>query len=480
MKQKINILLTLMLLFSESVNCTIITFADAKVKAICVRKWDITGDGELDTGEAAHVTAIGSEFTGNNEITSFDELKYFTGLEMIGRGTFSGCNNLTSVVIPENVEWIGDQSFYCKNLKKITIPKSVKKIEEGAFRCDDLSSIHITDLASWCGIDFGSYGSGNPLPRVKHFYLNDSEIIDLVIPEGVQKFGTAFRGCNIFTSVKIPNSVNTIENGAFSGCKNLTRIEIGDGVQAIGDNAFYNCILLPSVTIPGNVTSIGEEAFRDCQNLAQVNICNGVQILGYGAFKGCINLPSIEFPNSLEVIEHGAFEGCEKLSKIVLGNGLKKVARAFPQSLTEVHISDLASWCRINFPDGSPLSIAKHLYMDGKELRDAVIPDGVTSLGSGFAYCLSLVSVTIPNSVTEIEEHAFFRCSNLESVKTGDGVVSIGKSAFGYCSSLKEVELGSALKTIGEEAFYQCSNLPSIVIPDMVVTIGRCAFYNCI
>jgi hypothetical protein len=58
----------------------VITFADANVKAICVANWDTNGDGELSEEEAAAVTSLGVVFKGNTEITSFDELQYFTGL----------------------------------------------------------------------------------------------------------------------------------------------------------------------------------------------------------------------------------------------------------------------------------------------------------------------------------------------------------------------------------------------------------------
>ena len=60
-----------------------ITFADSNVKALCVQHWDGNGDGELSTDEAAAVTTLGSVFKENKSITSFEELRFFTGLTVI-------------------------------------------------------------------------------------------------------------------------------------------------------------------------------------------------------------------------------------------------------------------------------------------------------------------------------------------------------------------------------------------------------------
>ena len=81
-------------------------------------------------------------------------------------------------------------------------------------------------------------------------------------------------------------------------------------------------------------------------------------------------------------------------------------------------------------------------------LSEIVIPStyngkAVTSiLPEGFAYCVNLTSITIPNSVTSIGDYAFYRCSSLTSVTIGNGVTSIGGYAFEYCSSLTSINYG--------------------------------------
>ena len=88
-----------------------ISFADAKVKAICVANWDTDGDGELNVDEAAAVTSLDGVFTSNKTITSFNELQYFTGLAAIDDNDFFGCSALTSITIPNNVTSIGRWVF---------------------------------------------------------------------------------------------------------------------------------------------------------------------------------------------------------------------------------------------------------------------------------------------------------------------------------------------------------------------------------
>jgi len=121
----------------------VIAFADGKVKQICVGNWDTDGDGELSYEEAAAVTNLGSVFQGQN-ITSFDELQYFTSVTDIDTfGAFAWCNGLTSITIPESVKTIGYWAFaWCSSLTSITIPGNVTSIGIQAFLwCSGLTSV---------------------------------------------------------------------------------------------------------------------------------------------------------------------------------------------------------------------------------------------------------------------------------------------------------------------------------------------------
>jgi hypothetical protein len=78
------------------------------------------------------------------------------------------------------------------------------------------------------------------------------------------------------TTVVVPNSVVTIEEGAFSGCDGLTSVVIGNSVTTIGAYAFFACTGLTRVTIPHSVTVIRGSAFCDCSGLSEVTNLNPV------------------------------------------------------------------------------------------------------------------------------------------------------------------------------------------------------------
>jgi len=76
--------------------------------------------------------------------------------------------------------------------------------------------------------------------------------------------------------------------------------------------------------------------------------------------------------------------------------------------------------------------------------------------------CETLVSVTIPNSVTSIGKGAFARCTNLTSITIPNSVTSIGRGAFGGCTSLTSVTIPNSVTSIGVNTFALCTRLTSV------------------
>ena len=219
---------------------------------------------------------------------------------------------------------------------------------------------------------------------------------------------------------------------------------------------------IKAVVIESGVTSIGEYAFCDCDSLTSITIPEGVTTIGDGAFYSCESLTGITIPESVTAIGGSAFSGCF--------------------SLTDVSITDLDAWCRIDFADGSatPTLYAKNIWLDGQKLVSVTVPEGVTEV-KAYTFCgfKDLIQVTIPEGVTTIGDRAFSGCSSLTSITIPEGVTTIGDRAFDGCRSLTSINIPESVTAIGSSAFSGCNSLTSITIPESVTTIGDYAFYGC-
>lgn len=335
---------------------------------------------------------------------------------------------------------------------------AVTEIRNDAFYgCNDLKKVIVKDIAAWCSVIFSNFSS-NPLNYAHHLFSDDNtEITNVVIPYSVTSIGNyAFSGCSCLTSVTIPNSVTSIGSMAFNGCHGLTSVTIGNSVTSIGEGAFRSCSGLTSVTIPNSVTTIGSYAFSGCSGLTSVTIPNSVTSIGDDAFSGCGGLTSISIPNSVITIGSGAFLLCTGLTSVTIPSSVASIGGgAFYEctGLTSVHITDLAAWCKMSFTlDSNPLTYAHHLFLNGEEIKDLVIPSSVTCVGdSVFCNCSNIKTVTIPNSVTYLGNEAFTGCKGLTEI------VSMIKEPFAvYCwyGVNKDIPL---YVPVGSKAKYQAT-----------------------
>ncbi len=162
-------------------------------------------------------------------------------------------------------------------------------------------------------------------------------IRSIIVEEGVTDIGEyAFYGCDQVTSVHLPDTLRTIQNGAFSRCESLSEIEFPaglteikgafnrcsslkevefpDGIKQI--SGFEDCDSLTSVTIPDTVESLGASAFQSCDNLTIAKIGRGVNTLKGRLFAKCRNLQSVCLPDTIEKIESYAFAACSSLDDV--------------------------------------------------------------------------------------------------------------------------------------------------------------------
>lgn len=197
-------------------------------------------------------------------------------------------------------------------------------------------------------------------------------------------------------------------------------------VTKISGAAFYRQWSLESVTIPNSIISIGGRAFESCRNLSHIEIPNSVKIIEASAFEMCRGLESIILPPSLSKVGVQAFRLCEKL--------------------TRVYITDLFSWCQIEFGYGGTSSpFNEHnanLFLNDELISDLVIPENLNTIKAWcFEGCGSITNVTIPNTVKTIGRYAFDNCKNLKTVNLGYGLEYMEWGAFGDCESLETINL---------------------------------------
>lgn len=163
-------------------------------------------------------------------------------------------------------------------------------------------------------------------------------------------------------------------------------------VTSIYYDAFGDHVNLKSIVIPNSVTEIGNYAFSGCSSLESITIPDNVTEIGNSTFFGCCSLESITIPNTVTIIGESAFNDCYKLKS--------------------VYISDLSSWCRIDFEDtnSNPLKYAHNLYLDNRLITDLVIPDDITEIKDYAFNSCNLTSVTIHENVKSMGSYAFEDC----------------------------------------------------------------------
>ena len=365
-------------------------------------------------------------------------------LVSIGDDAFSGCKNLTSIVLPDSVTDIGERAFSsCSGLTTVVIPESVTNIGARAFSyCTELRGISVGQNIKSVGEDA--------------FYST-------AWWESQQENSLVYLG-NICYAVKGSLPLNT-------------SISIKEGTTTVADYCFSGQGGMRKVMLPQSLIWIGSYAFENCSAIIQIQFNENLEHIGDYAFDNCKGLTNIIIPDSVTSIGGYTFQNCDSLTDIF-------------------YTGDIADWCNISFGYGG-ISYADNLYIDGELLQgELIIPDGVTSIGSSAFYnCTGLTSITIPDSVTSIGSSAFYNCTGLTSITIPDSVTSIGSSAFSGCSitkatiptiaiddipqnNLQEVIINGG-ESIGELAFSGCASLTSIVIPDSVTSIGDRAFNNC-
>ena len=249
---------------------------------------------------------------------------------------------------------------------------------------------------------------------------------------------TAFMYCFYLTSLAIPNSVTTIEEGAFAYCSGFTGdLAIPNSVITIEPSAFFTCYSFDGDLVIGNsVTVIGDYAFDDCNGLHGVlNIPSTVTSIGIDAFRYCA------FSGMTVDPENPVFDSRDNCNAIITTS-----------------TDELLIGCVNTVIPNTVTAIGENAFCGLSGLTSIDIPESVTTIGAGaFAFCFDLTGdLIIPNSVTSIGASAFFQCEGLDGkLVLGESVAYIGDWAFRKCSHISAaVSLATTPATLGDD--YGC------------------------
>ena len=271
-----------------------------------------------------------------------------SGVTAVGKGAFSKCNSLNSVILPDSVKTIGKGAFWkCEKLTGVTVPPGLKSVGDTAF--------------AFC-----------------------PELVEAPLPAGVKSLGkAAFAGCKSLTAVELPPGLKQVSDDLFTGCDKLERVTIPPGVTTVGKQSFAFCYALKEAALPAGVKSIGDGAFKGCRNLERVTLPSGVTSIGDAAFKWCLKLAEMKLPAGVKTIgkEAFAFSPCETA-----------VAKQFPAYKPAARTAAVSG---AKPPEGVDTAVGKKTEGPKRTLDEALAElDGLIGLESVKAEIHKLVNYT--------------------------------------------------------------------------------------
>lgn len=410
------------------------------------------------------------------------------GLVRIGKAAF--CNSRINInAIPANLKEIPDSTFYgCGIYQSLVIPSNIEKIGNHAFQNSFYNgnnwSLTISEGVKYIG-DFAF---------ADNCYLKS----DIVIPGSTEIIGeSCFAGCtNLNGKLILNDGLKVIKQNAFSGLNIAGGLNIPKTLTNIEDNAFANCQNINGkLVIPSALVTIGEKAFYNCSRLEGLDLSEAVNLneIGISAFESCSSMRgNLSLPQKLTSVKPGAFKKAPFDGVLTMIDNVRSIGKeAFMQSgFKKISLSsalekidDKAFIHCENLKEFSLPSSIKHIgneaFCGCSSLScSLVLPSQLEYLGDGaFAYCRLTGTLTLPPKINRIGNKTFFGSDFTGDLIIPDAIEYLGNEAFSYCRKLDgKLIIGNGIKVIGDYAFDNTSFNGEVVIPDNVESIGKGAF----
>ncbi|MCR5065797.1 MAG: leucine-rich repeat protein, partial [Bacteroidales bacterium] len=324
----------------------------------------IIGDSVLNIVE----NAFGRTSNYNNNIVNVHSITIPENVQTIGLGAFIGLTNLDTIYYnAKTCRQMRGSLTLPPNVGKIIVGNSVQRLPDSAFygMTNVFDSVPWPDSIRYVGQHcydghsniVGAVTIPSTIDTIDDYAFANCTGIDTIIfnTKNCMKMnsGKVFEGCNNISYIEIGNNVQRFPDSAFTVFNHLLdtipwrnslryvgawnfpnrnelsgNFTIPQSVDTIAEGAFYNCDNILSLNT-NNVKCLGRRAFADCDRLISVTLGNPAQILGSGAFNGCFRLQTIDF-GGVTTIGDSAFNGCVRLENPELPATLTSIGtRAF-------------------------------------------------------------------------------------------------------------------------------------------------------
>jgi len=347
------------------------------------------------------------------------------GIVMIPRFAFRNCTALEELKLPLSLQTIQYEAFGgCIGLSELTVPQNVTMIDFSAFSgCTAITDLtllakHCTSSSAFSALETLTVGEG--VETIPARLCANAKLRELVLPDSVQSIGNgAFSGCTQLEQVSLPTSLKTIDTDAFRQA-GLTSLSINSPCLAVGASAFLGCEQLRTVDFKGATVTLGNKAFANCNALEELAGTENVTVPKLGIFPD----PFYQTQNALITC----------LS-----------------SLVAINAEEIESTVAV--PEGIRF-IAPEVFRGCNIIKSITLPSTLREIGDyAFANCTRLREIEIPNRLEKLGVGVFSGCTALESLTLPDGLAELPSLALANCTALYELSLGSALLRIAPDAY---------------------------
>lgn len=398
-------------------------------------------------------------------------------VEEIAEAAFTGCGKLTTITVdPNNQNFKAeDNVLFSKDGKHLmlcvstktgdyVVPESVTDIDGHAFyQTDKIGKVTISknvktiggDAFGYSGVTGITFAEPSQLETIgQSAFAHTTRLTNVNIPASVTGIrGNAFAYSERLQSVtvKANSQLGNMGNNSFSNCPELTSFQF-EGSTMLGtipSGIFSNDPKLTSFQVPASVTEIRENAFQNTPSMETVTFATPASITTIGKYAFAQSgIKGIELPNTVTKIETQAFDNCKGLEKVYIPENVTSIG------LGVFNLCDELLHIDVNDNNTQYASLAGMLTDKGKT-RLVVFPAGRSS----DKYTM------IPN-IDTVEPYAFYGSKKLTNITVPKTVTTINNRAIALCTNLKSLSFmgENNVPTLSADIMYESSNPKDITI----------------